>query len=740
LAPVSVSSGTGSDTVLVTGVTGDVSIDLQSGLNQTIRIGDSNHSLDNIRGKLSVSGGDTVAAVVSDEASSTEHVVTIGATSIARSDFGQSVPRTSISFGPFSLPTSLTYVDSQAGDSIAVVSSVAAMPITIYGNPAGLDEFGISAYTNAIQGPVTFFGQANSDYAVYYDYFNTKPQTYTFKAGGILLTGEEVDRSGLAPIIFNNTSEIILYSASDRYFTDPAARNSINVLSGPKSVFLNLAPSGRDQVTIGSKAPGLGGTLAGIQGPVAVSGTANTSLTLDDSGDTKTTPRRVTLGPPSGPYSVGNQIVGLTTNPIYWNLDATSSLTILGGAADETFAMAGTSFLPAIRIDGVGGVNTLDYSAYNGLPGLVAWYPGEGDASDVIAGNNGTLHGGVTFAPGKVGQAFSFNGVDGYVQAVNSFILESPTVSVEAWVNSSSVDRDSYILAQGASGDVAASYALYTGPDSGLRFYVFDGTTYVESPDAGSGVWDGNWHHVVGTYDGTNVRLYVDGAEVGSGTPTNLQINYSLPDSSDLFIGTYNGKTNRNYDFSGLIDEPSVFNRALGATEVQSLFAAGSSGKSAAGGGVSVNLQAGTATELTGGIANIQKVTGSAFSDILVGKGGNVLDGGGGRDLLIAGGAAGTLIGGGDEDILIGGTTAYDLDPAALASILAEWTDPNSDYATRVANLLAGSGAPALDATTVHGNPVGNTLTGGAGLDLFFGSLAKDIGDWDAQSETFVSI
>ncbi len=156
--------------------------------------------------------------------------------------------------------------------------------------------------------------------------------------------------------------------------------------------------------------------------------------------------------------------------------------------------------------------------------------------------------------------------------------------------------------------------------------------------------------------------------------------------------------------------------------------------------GVYVNLQTGTATELRGGIANIQNVTGSPFSNILVGNGGNVLIGGSGRNLLIAAGAASRLIGGSGEDILIGGTTAYDQNAAALAAILAEWTDPNLDYATRVANLLAGNGVPALNATTVQSNGGGNTLIGGPGLDLFFGNLNSDLTDWDPQTETFVSI
>ena len=45
--------------------------------------------------------------------------------------------------------------------------------------------------------------------------------------------------------------------------------------------------------------------------------------------------------------------------------------------------------------------------------GIVAWLPGDGNANDIIGGNNGTLEAGVTFAPGEVGQAFKFNGLDG---------------------------------------------------------------------------------------------------------------------------------------------------------------------------------------------------------------------------------------------------------------------------------------------------------------------------------------
>src|SRR4051812_262251 len=55
--------------------------------------------------------------------------------------------------------------------------------------------------------------------------------------------------------------------------------------------------------------------------------------------------------------------------------------------------------------------------------GLVAWWTGDGNALDALGGNNGLLEGGTGFAPGKVGQAFSLDGIDDRVRVPNSAAL-----------------------------------------------------------------------------------------------------------------------------------------------------------------------------------------------------------------------------------------------------------------------------------------------------------------------------
>jgi hypothetical protein len=182
---------------------------------------------------------------------------------------------------------------------------------------------------------------------------------------------------------------------------------------------------------------------------------------------------------------------------------------------------------------------------------------------------DGSLQGGAQWTQGRFRGALSFDGNAAAVQAPDNSALEPSSVSVSAWVSATgSPGNDKYIVAKGANGCLAASYGLYTGSNGGLEFYASSnhGFSWTISPDEGTTVWDGKWHNVVGTFDGSTVRLYVDGQQVGSGTPDTAPIDYGLSASNDLMIGNYAGCT--GLGFNGGIDQVKVFDRALGAGEV----------------------------------------------------------------------------------------------------------------------------------------------------------------------------
>lgn len=188
-------------------------------------------------------------------------------------------------------------------------------------------------------------------------------------------------------------------------------------------------------------------------------------------------------------------------------------------------------------------------------------------------GNAGAVGGATTWITGKRGGALHTGGGGAGVRIARSSLLEPASgITVSAWVRrTGSPGAYKYIVAKGATGCIAASYALYTGRDGGLGFYVSSqlGYDFTASPFAGADVWDGGWHLATGTFDGAMVRLYVDGVEVGGGTARPAGIAYNLVDDNDLLIGHYDWCA--NLDYEGDVDDVRVYDRALSAQEIQAL-------------------------------------------------------------------------------------------------------------------------------------------------------------------------
>ena len=155
--------------------------------------------------------------------------------------------------------------------------------------------------------------------------------------------------------------------------------------------------------------------------------------------------------------------------------------------------------------------------------------------------------------------------------------------------------------------------------------------------------------------------------------------------------------------------------------------------------GVVVNLGTGAATGFGAAIANISNVRGGSGNDSLTGNSlGNILIGGRGNDTLVGGSGISILIGGTGSDIInggsggdliIGGSTIYDSNNAELDSILAEWRSADS-YATRIADIKNGGGLNGTNVlnlgTTVVDDLAANILTGAPGAKNWYFKGTKD--------------
>ena len=154
--------------------------------------------------------------------------------------------------------------------------------------------------------------------------------------------------------------------------------------------------------------------------------------------------------------------------------------------------------------------------------------------------------------------ALSFGG-DDFVTVPNAPSLEPDGVTVVARVRATAPGPYRYLVAKGALMCETASYGLYTDISGALRFYASDGQSFTLSPPA-PGVWDGGWHTVRGAYDGTGVSLWIDGGKVGT-TPATFTIGYDLPQTNQLYIGTYAGPCGSPMGFVGDVDGVALIGR-----------------------------------------------------------------------------------------------------------------------------------------------------------------------------------
>jgi hypothetical protein len=219
--------------------------------------------------------------------------------------------------------------------------------------------------------------------------------------------------------------------------------------------------------------------------------------------------------------------------------------------------------------------------------GLVAYWPMEEGSGDVTAdvtgnGNDGRLLGGVLWetAGAEVGSAcLNFDGEDDLVE-MDPFDVVGGGITLAAWIKPDDFDiNDGRMISKAQEwGENDHWWMLSTiDPGSVLRFRLKtnDGQATTTLIADSGGLVAGEWAHVAATWDGSDMRLYKDGAEVGStakggsevATDPNLKVAIgSQP--SDAFAADPSHVAKY---FDGLIDDVAVYSRALSPDELQQL-------------------------------------------------------------------------------------------------------------------------------------------------------------------------
>jgi hypothetical protein len=220
---------------------------------------------------------------------------------------------------------------------------------------------------------------------------------------------------------------------------------------------------------------------------------------------------------------------------------------------------------------------------------LVAFWPGNGNANDVI-GNSPTVPvGPMRYVDGMREQAFFFSGDDAYL-----LVHPTPSLDVgkgdgftfEGWINPSTVNADMLVfefereLGTASGTDVGMELAIHRATQGGrgvgcLYSNIKDtedaGHIFTSPPNL---LVPGVWQHVALTYDkhtGTG-GLYLNGKMVAS---ANLGVFTPQTSFPNLLLGaktTYNSERHPGNLFAGCLEEFGIHDRALSATEIQAIY------------------------------------------------------------------------------------------------------------------------------------------------------------------------
>ena len=190
----------------------------------------------------------------------------------------------------------------------------------------------------------------------------------------------------------------------------------------------------------------------------------------------------------------------------------------------------------------------------------------EDGAKDLTGnGHDGFIQGNPTFVDGRFGEALEFNGFSDFVAIPHDpAISELEALSVSAWIQAKKHGTWVAIIEKGVHGNW--SYGFFVEPDGTLSFEISTGPNNKLTCCVGDvALIIGEWYHIFASYDGEFVKVFVNGKMEGvmkASDPVHIT------DGFPLTIGSRNG---RNH-FTGIVDELSIWNSAISATEAMRPF------------------------------------------------------------------------------------------------------------------------------------------------------------------------
>jgi hypothetical protein len=249
--------------------------------------------------------------------------------------------------------------------------------------------------------------------------------------------------------------------------------------------------------------------------------------------------------------NIGYYFTGIIDEFGFWNKALTAAeVAVLYNIGDgKAYPFRTTKVTNGTSMNTVAASNLIDWHTFDGP------YLNSTTSTDRSGqGNNGTLSGTPTPTIGKVGQALKFNGSTSYVTTPT--VSTPSAISVAAWVYSANYGAAMFVVQKAV---VNSQWQLFF-ENGNLYWATSNHDLSCTAPS------NDNWHYLVATQTGSSGRLYIDGVQCATGE--------SVPAIGQgtglIWIGAHD--SGPGYLFNGKIDDVRIYNKALSAAEVLTLY------------------------------------------------------------------------------------------------------------------------------------------------------------------------
>ena len=189
-------------------------------------------------------------------------------------------------------------------------------------------------------------------------------------------------------------------------------------------------------------------------------------------------------------------------------------------------------------------------------------------------GNHGTTVSSPNYGTKVSRPAMTFNGSSQYVLFTDAAALKPSQITLSAWIYITQNPSGAYYIVERPK-NTYSSYILEVDGNGKLNFNIgyTDSNPYIKTLVSSGALSLNTWHHVAGTYDLTNMFVYIDGVPTSTSFSSGILYNNSSSGATGPRIGVHdNGSGQSGTFFNGSINDVRIYNRALSALEIRAIY------------------------------------------------------------------------------------------------------------------------------------------------------------------------